>query len=501
MVGHVRSLGILGLNGYEVGVECFLSGGLPAFDIVGLPDAAVKESKERVRAAAKNADLTFPMRRITINLTPADRRKEGSLYDLPILMGLISTQDSALVVPDDAAFLGELSLTGELRPVNGVLSMALAARETDIKQLFVPQANAKEAALARGITVYGVETVGQLVKHLTGERLIKPTSTWSPKAIESCYDDFSDVRGQENVKRALEIAAAGAHNVIMCGSPGSGKSMLARRLPSILPALTYEETLECTQIYSVSKLLTPAQPLIINRPFRSPHHTVSGAGLSGGSATPRPGEISLAHNGVLFLDELPEFHRDALEALRQPMEDGVVTISRAAGSISYPARFMLIAAMNPCKCGWAGHESGRCACSQKSLEQYRARISGPLLDRIDMHVNVRSVEYGELTSAERSESSSAIRERVEKAREIQRARYGEGLYNATLPAEMRERFCVLDEGCAKLLEGAFTRLGLTARSFDRIVKVARTIADLAGCENIQAAHVAEAVQYRRLDRG
>ncbi|MCL1820908.1 MAG: YifB family Mg chelatase-like AAA ATPase [Oscillospiraceae bacterium] len=500
MIGRVRSLGLSGLNGYEVGVECFLSGGLPSFDIVGLPDTAVKESRERVRAAAKNSDLVFPQRRITVNLTPADKRKEGSVYDLPIMLCVASAQDSALVIPDDAAFLGELSLTGELRPVNGVLSMALAARSTDIKTIFVPKDNAREAALAQGLEVFGIKTVRELVRHLTGERVVKPETARPPEIPEIYCDDFRDVRGQENVKRALEIAAAGAHNIIMSGPPGSGKSMLAQRLPSILPALTYDEILECTQIYSVAKLLTASVPLVTSRPFRSPHHTVSGAGLSGGGSNPRPGEISLAHNGVLFLDELPEFPRDSLEVLRQPMEDGTITISRAAAAVSYPARFMLVAAMNPCKCGWHGHESWRCTCTARSLEQYRARISGPLLDRIDMHVNVRHVEYTELVEPGGAESSAVIRERVGRARDIQRSRYGEGFYNATLPAELREKFCKPDSKGSELLESAFSRLGLTARSYDRIVKVARTIADLAGSESIESGHIAEAVQYRRLDR-
>lgn len=498
MVGSVRSLGLFGLTGYEIGAECFLSGGLPGFDIVGLPDAAVKEARERVRAAAKNADIMFPQKKITVNLTPADKRKEGSAYDLPILLAIVSAQDCSLPIPGNAAFLGELSLSGSLLPVNGVLSMALAAASgTDIKTLFVPKENAREASLARGLTVYGVSGAAELIAHLTGERPLKPESEWSPPETFCRYEDFMDVKGQENVKRALEVAAAGSHNLIMSGPPGSGKSMLARRLPSILPALTYEETLECTMIYSAARLLTQERPLVADRPFRAPHHTVSPVGLAGGGGNPKPGEISLAHNGVLFLDELPEFPRSALEVLRQPMEDGKLTISRASSSVTYPARFMLVAAMNPCKCGWHGHESGRCSCSPLSLESYRAKISGPLLDRIDMHVNVRQVEYGELTSRGKSESSADVRARVEKARAVQRGRCG--MSNALLPADLRDKYCKPDEAGSKLLESAFARLNLTARSYDKIVKVARTIADLDGSEAVLSRHVAEAVQYRRIE--
>ena len=498
MVVSVRSLGLTGISGYEVTVECMLAGGLPAFDIVGLPDTAVREARERARAAAKSCGVKFPVSRITVNLAPARVRKGGTVYDLPILLSILAAGGELKNLPESAAFLGELSLTGTLRSVVGVLPMALSAARLGIKELYVPAANAAEATLADGVTVYGVENVAQLLAHLKGEAPLTPAEKWMPANETQPLPDFAEVMGQENVKRALEIAAAGGHNVLLMGSPGAGKSMLARRLPSILPDMTREEALQTTEIYSVAGMTDPRHPLIDVRPFRSPHHTASTISLSGGGTIPRPGEISLAHNGILFLDELPEFDKNALEALRQPLEDGEVTITRASGTLSLPSRFMLVCAMNPCRCGWYGHPSGRCTCSRSQVESYMRRISGPLLDRIDMHIEVPSVEYEAMRRKSAPETSAKVRARVNAARDIQKMRYAgtEVSCNAYMTPKMIGQYCRLDAAGEKLMQGAFDRLGLTGRSHDRILRMARTIADLEGSENIQAAHLAEAIQYR-----
>lgn len=501
MIAKVRSMGLQGIGGYEVLLEVYISNGLPAFDVVGLPDAAVREARERVRAAIKNNGYRFPVSRMTVNLAPADKKKAGTLYDLPMFIGILAADGDIDEPGDDCAFIGELSLSGELRPVYGALPMAIAAARCGVKKLFVPADNAAEAAFADGISVYPVKNVDELLRLMRGEVNIEPAAAPALDTLIEHMPDFSEVKGQENVKRALEIAAAGGHNILIVGPPGAGKSMMAKRLPGILPDMSRGEMIQSTEIYSVAGLTSREHPIVSMRPFRAPHHTVSAAGLSGGGTSPRPGEISLAHNGVLFLDELPEFRSDVLEVLRQPLEDGEVTVSRVAGTVTYPSRFMLVCAMNPCKCGWYGHPSGRCRCTERDVRRYHSKISGPLLDRIDLIVEVPALDYEELSRRSSAERSADIKKRVNAAREIQRRRFGgDGtMCNAHIGSREMSEICALDAEGEALMHAAFDSMGLSARSYDRILRVARTIADLDGQETISPEHVAEAIQYRTYD--
>lgn len=503
MVSKFYSIGLFGISPYTVTVEADVSGGMFAFDIVGVPDTAVKEAKNRVRAAAKNSGYAFPSSRITVNLAPADLKKEGSLYDLPILLAVLR---SAKVFEGeflDCAFVGEVSLDGRVVPVNGVLAMALHAKENGIKRLFVPFDNATEAAVVDGIEVYGVRTVYECVSHLKGEMKMEVIPHRLPTAKDSEYSvDFAEVKGLALPKKALEIAAAGSHNLLMIGPPGSGKSMLAKRFPTILPDMTLEESIETTKIHSVAGTLPKNSSLLTRRPFRSPHHTISVAGLAGGGTNPRPGEISLAHGGVLFLDEFPEFSRTAMEALRAPIEDGEVVISRVAATVKYPCNFTLIAAMNPCPCGFYGHPSKPCHCSEAAVAKYLSKISGPMLDRLDIHVEVPPINYKEMTGEGKERTSAQIKEQVDRARKIQLERYKDEKINCNgdLTGALIKKYCAVTPAAEQMLHKAFDSMGMSARAYDRILKVARTAADLDGAEVIDLNHIALAIQFRTLDK-
>lgn len=505
MFAKIKSIGLLGLESYMIDVELNISGGKHAVEIVGLPDTAVSEARDRIIAAINNSGYEMHLNsRFTFNLAPADIKKEGSLYDLPMAVAVLSATKQIVGDYARSAFIGELSLSGEIKAVKGVLPMVMAAKANGLRDIFIPAENASEAAVIEGINIYPVTTLKSLAEHINDVQKLQPVELVPFRQYElpDFLPDFSDVKGQYEVKRALEVAAAGGHNVMMIGPPGSGKSMLAKRIPTILPDITVDEALETTKIYSLSGNLSKEKPIINYRPFRAPHHSVSPAGLSGGGTIPKPGELSLAHNGVLFLDELPEFTRSTMEVLRQPIENGTITISRAACALTYPCSVMLICAMNPCPCGYYGHPTRKCSCPNGAPARYLSKVSGPLLDRLDIHIEVPPVDYNQLSDSECGESSAEIRARVNSARLIQLKRFEgtEITCNAKMTPSLTRKYCVLSEKASKTLEISFEKLGLSARAYDKILKVARTIADLDESELIENKHILEAIQYRSLDR-
>jgi len=506
MLSKIYTSGLIGIEGFDVCVETDIVNGMVSFELVGLPDTAVKEAKERVKSAIRNTGFTFPTKRIIMNMTPANKRKEGSGYDLSIAVSILCASEQIAVSDSDkTVFIGELSLDGSVNEVNGVLPMVITAFENGFTKAFVPKGNASEAAVVKGMEIYPVSSLKEICDHFLGTAPIEihtvDLENYLQNTISSSVD-FSEVKGNFAVRRALEIAAAGNHNVLLIGSPGTGKTMLAQRMNTILPDMTFSEALEVTKVHSIAGLLEKDTPLVVQRPFRNPHHTISNAGLSGGGATPKPGELSLAHNGILFFDELPEFRRDVLEVLRQPLEDGKVTISRVNATLTYPCNIMFVASMNPCKCGYHGDPNHECTCSKKDIAKYLGKISGPLLDRIDIQIEVPAVDYDDLSSGEKSESSAEIRERVNKTRKLQQERYADEnvTSNAQLSAGQLEKYCPISDEANLLLKASFESLGMSPRGRARILKVARTIADLENSQTIEANHIAEAIQYRSLDR-